>query len=211
MVEHLSVINPSLISDISRKIGWPDGERTLRRGVSHRGYTRGLPVFYPIFTVILTGERLALCAEDYNNSHTFEALRLTRASLSSIILLVEPRASSSGNETTGVGVPGADVQWCMYRVYPGCIWWCIPGWVYRGVHTRVGIPGCTYQGVPQGVPFQGVPQGVPTRVYHRVYATRVYHRVYATRVYHGVVLGVPQGGPRCTSGWLPTGFKPVLP
>ena len=109
----------------SPKEWMPDGMTTLRRSASLRAIRGDLPCRYPIFHPLTSREAEQLCASDHNNSNTLGHREAPESLSSLIILLLEPRASSSCNsdQTMTVqcragyetGVP-RDVQG---GVYPG--------------------------------------------------------------------------------------------
>jgi len=73
---------------------------TMRRGVYHRGFYRGLPVFYPIFHPFFLGEKLQLCAEWSSIVHTLGGWEDLLPALIVINHGLEPRASSASTEHT---------------------------------------------------------------------------------------------------------------
>ena len=118
------------------------------RYASHIGESRELPSGYPIFHIILPGERQQLCASSSLFSHTFRAWKGSLRLISLIISRVEPRALSPlpGNTSRPTGAvqgvhreDGGIPRVVRVGIYPGCTGCTIP----RVYYAHHGIPGCT--------------------------------------------------------------------
>jgi len=164
---------------IPSSIGWPEGLTTLRRGVSHTVFYRGLPWIYPIFHTFIRGETEQHCAERHTLLHTFGRRRSLCASFPHIILRLEPRASSSGSGHTSMLTVVPVVGMVYTEVYPGrhsrreVYTLGIPSWVV-GRHTTLGSRG--------GIPPWYTPMYTPW-VYHLLYT--IIHPGHATSVTPG--------------------------